>query len=67
VFGDRDGHPVEVAVELYRALPHAQLWIVPGQAHFPFGPDWGGSGSAAAELPAVLKAFFSGRPRAGSR
>jgi pimeloyl-ACP methyl ester carboxylesterase len=36
VSGDRDPlYPVELAVELYRAIPHASLCVVPGGAHSP--------------------------------
>ena len=40
VAGDRDPlYPVELAVELYRALPHASLCVVPGGAHGPIFGD----------------------------
>jgi pimeloyl-ACP methyl ester carboxylesterase len=33
-YGDRDRiDPVEEAVEAYRAIPNASLWVVPGQGH----------------------------------
>jgi pimeloyl-ACP methyl ester carboxylesterase len=36
VFGDRDFlYPVELGVELYRAIPRAELWVVPGGGHGP--------------------------------
>lgn len=36
VFGDRDSlYPVEMGVELYRAIPGAALWVVPGGGHGP--------------------------------
>ena len=36
VHGDRDPlYPVELAVEMYRAIPRASLWIVPGGGHGP--------------------------------
>lgn len=36
VHGDRDAFfPVEIPVELYAAIPVAQLWIVPGGDHVP--------------------------------
>lgn len=40
VHGDRDPfYPVEVAVEMYRAIPKSALWVVPGGDHGPiFGP-----------------------------
>ena len=36
VSGDRDPfYPVELAVELYRGIPGASLWVVPGGGHGP--------------------------------
>jgi pimeloyl-ACP methyl ester carboxylesterase len=36
VYGDRDPlYPVEMAVEMYRAIPHAALCVVPGGGHGP--------------------------------
>jgi pimeloyl-ACP methyl ester carboxylesterase len=36
VSGDRDPlYPVELAVELFRGIPHASLWVVPGGGHGP--------------------------------
>lgn len=36
VHGDRDEFfPVEIPVEMYRAIPHSALWIVPGGGHVP--------------------------------
>ena len=36
VSGDRDPfYPVELAVELYRGIPRASLWVVPGGMHSP--------------------------------
>ena len=35
-FGDRDAlFPVSIAVEMYAAIPHAYLWIVPNGDHVP--------------------------------
>jgi pimeloyl-ACP methyl ester carboxylesterase len=44
VAGDRDPlYPVELAVELYRAIPGASLYVVPGGAHGPiFGAERAG-------------------------
>jgi len=41
VHGDRDPfYPVELAVELYRGIPGAALWVVPGGGHGPiFGTE----------------------------
>src|SRR5438552_8952772 len=40
VFGDRDFlYPVSMALDLYSAIPHAYLWVVPNGGHGPiFGP-----------------------------
>jgi pimeloyl-ACP methyl ester carboxylesterase len=36
VYGDRDPlYPVEMAVEMYRSIPRAELWVVPGGGHGP--------------------------------
>jgi len=36
VSGDRDPfYPVELALELYRGIPRASLWVVPGGMHSP--------------------------------
>jgi pimeloyl-ACP methyl ester carboxylesterase len=36
VYGDRDPfYPVSIAVDLYRAIPHAALWVLPGAGHLP--------------------------------
>lgn len=36
VYGDRDPlYPVEMALDLYRAIPGAALWVVPGGGHAP--------------------------------
>jgi pimeloyl-ACP methyl ester carboxylesterase len=32
--GDHDAIKLEQTVEIFRALPHAQLWIAPGATHF---------------------------------
>jgi pimeloyl-ACP methyl ester carboxylesterase len=40
VYGDRDPlYPVEMAVEMYRAIPKAALWVVPGGGHGPIFLD----------------------------
>jgi pimeloyl-ACP methyl ester carboxylesterase len=36
VYGDRDFlYPVEMAVEMYRAIPRSALWVVPNGSHGP--------------------------------
>ena len=41
VHGDRDPlYPVELALEMYRAIPNSALWVVPNGGHGPvFGKD----------------------------
>jgi pimeloyl-ACP methyl ester carboxylesterase len=40
VYGDRDPlYPVEMAVEMYRAIPKSALWVVPGGGHGPIFLD----------------------------
>lgn len=41
VSGDRDPfYPVELALEIYRAIPHAALWVVPNEGHSPIYGTW---------------------------
>ena len=43
VHGDRDPlYPVELALELYRAIPKAELWVVPNGGHGPIFGDQAG-------------------------
>jgi pimeloyl-ACP methyl ester carboxylesterase len=36
VYGDRDPlYPVELGLQLYRAMPHSRLWVVPNGGHGP--------------------------------
>ena len=60
VWGDRDPYyPLEVAIELYQAIPNAALWVVPVQEHFPLWPEWGGSAAAAREFPVLVTRFLN--------
>jgi pimeloyl-ACP methyl ester carboxylesterase len=59
VWGDRAPYfPLEIALEMYRALPSAQLWVVPGQAHTPVWESLGGLSEATKILPAVVQEFL---------
>ena len=56
VHGDRDPlYPVELAVELFRGIPDAALWVVPNGGH---GPIFGNQAAAFVETAA---AFLSAR------
>ncbi len=53
VYGDRDPlYPVEMAVEMYRAIPGSALWVVPNGGHGPVFFD------AAAQFAQTALAFF---------
>ncbi|MFO0605072.1 MAG: alpha/beta hydrolase [Polyangiales bacterium] len=59
VSGDRDPfYPVELAVELYRAIPRASLWVVPGEGHAPV------FGAAREAFAATAEAFLRGHAAA---
>jgi pimeloyl-ACP methyl ester carboxylesterase len=53
VYGDRDPlYPVEMAVDMYRAMPSSALWVVPNRGHGPvFSQD-------AAQFAQAALAFF---------
>jgi pimeloyl-ACP methyl ester carboxylesterase len=60
VYGDRDPlYPVELAVEMYHAIPHSALWVVLNGGHGPVFFD------AAPQFAQTALAFFresAGRP-----
>jgi pimeloyl-ACP methyl ester carboxylesterase len=61
VWGDRDPYyPIDVAIELFQAIPNAALWVLPSQEHFPLWPEWGGSAEAAREFPMLVSRFLNG-------
>jgi pimeloyl-ACP methyl ester carboxylesterase len=53
VYGDRDFlYPIEMAVEMHRAIPQSALWVVPNGGHGPVFLD------AAAHFAETALAFF---------
>lgn len=53
VYGDRDFlYPVEMGVEMYRAIPRSALWVVPQGGH---GPIFG---EASARFGETALAFL---------
>jgi len=53
VYGDRDFlYPVEMGVEMYRAIPRSALWVVPNGGHGPVFLD------AAPQFVQTALAFF---------
>jgi len=57
VQGDRDRlFPVENSLEMYRAIPNSELWIVPGGGHVPI------LGDHKPEFLRVTRAFLNSEP-----
>jgi pimeloyl-ACP methyl ester carboxylesterase len=53
VYGDRDPlYPVEMAIDMYRAIPRSALWVVPNAGHGPVFFD------AAGQFAQTALAFF---------
>jgi pimeloyl-ACP methyl ester carboxylesterase len=43
VYGDRDPvYPVEMALEMYRSIPNAYLWVIPNGGHGPIFGEMSG-------------------------
>jgi len=58
IWGDRDEfYPLEVALELYEALPNASFWVLPGESHLFMASDAYGGSQVAKEsfAPTVLR------------
>ncbi len=58
IWGDRDEfYPLEVALELYEALPNASFWVLPEESHLFLASDAFGGSRIAAELfaPTILR------------
>lgn len=63
VLGDRDSYlPVDLAVEMYHAIPSAALWIVPAVGHTAVWPQFGGSTEASSIFPSVATKFLGTEP-----
>jgi pimeloyl-ACP methyl ester carboxylesterase len=55
VTGDRDPlYPIEISVQMFRALPNASLWVVPGAGHTPV------FGQASGRFVETARAFLAG-------
>jgi pimeloyl-ACP methyl ester carboxylesterase len=60
VWGDRDGAlPLEIPLKMYRSLPHAALWVLPGQGHAPLWSDLEGDAGTAERFVEVVKGFMT--------
>ncbi|HET6181730.1 MAG TPA: alpha/beta hydrolase [Candidatus Sulfotelmatobacter sp.] len=54
IYGDRDFlYPIEMAIEMYRAIPHSALWVVPNGGHGPIFRD------AVPQFVKIALDFFS--------
>lgn len=59
IWGDRDPfYPIEIGLEMYRAIKEVAFWIIPGQGHFPIWEWLGGSPYATMVFPKVVRDFF---------
>jgi pimeloyl-ACP methyl ester carboxylesterase len=57
VYGDRDPlYPVEMAVEMYRAIPNSALWVLPKAGHGPVFAE------ASAQFAQTSLVFLKNRP-----
>jgi pimeloyl-ACP methyl ester carboxylesterase len=57
VYGDRDPlYPVEMAVEMYRAIPNSSLWVLPNAGHGPVFAE------ASAQFAQTSLVFLKNRP-----
>jgi pimeloyl-ACP methyl ester carboxylesterase len=55
IFGDRDVlYPVEMAINMYRSIPHSALWVVPNGGH---GPVFG---NVTGQFVQTVLSFFGG-------
>jgi len=60
VHGDRDQlYPVNLAVEMYEAIPHSALWVIPGGDHGPIFGEHTGSGTTTRHFAEVALNFLN--------
>lgn len=59
VHGDRDPlYPVNLAVEMYSAIPRSYLWIIPNAGHGPILREYTGSGETTQQFAETAMAFI---------
>lgn len=59
VHGDRDPlYPVNLAMEMYAAIPHSYLWVIPNGGHGPILGEHTGSGEPARRFAETALAFL---------
>jgi pimeloyl-ACP methyl ester carboxylesterase len=63
VHGDRDPlYPVNLALEMYSAIPHSSLWIIPNGGHGPIFGEHTGSGEPTQRFAEAALNFLVNRP-----
>jgi pimeloyl-ACP methyl ester carboxylesterase len=61
VHGDHDPlYPVRLAVEMYTAIPHASLWVVPNGGHGPIFGEFTGDGETTGRFADAALKFLRG-------
>jgi pimeloyl-ACP methyl ester carboxylesterase len=61
VHGDRDPlYPVSLAMEMYTAIRHAWLWVVPNGGHGPIFGEFSGSGETTGRFAEAALRFLHG-------
>ena len=59
VHGDRDPlYPVNLAMELYEAIPRSYLWVIPNGGHGPIFGDHTGNGETTSRFAETALAFL---------
>jgi pimeloyl-ACP methyl ester carboxylesterase len=59
VHGDRDPlYPVNLAMEMYAAIPRSALWVIPNGGHGPIFADYTGNGETTARFAETALAFL---------
>ncbi len=61
VHGDRDPlYPINVAMEMYEAIPDSYLWVIPNGGHGPIFGEYSGSGETTRHFGETALAFLRG-------
>lgn len=61
VHGDRDPlYPVNVALEMFAAIPHSYLWVIPNGGHGPIFGEHTGGGEKTSRFAETSQAFLRG-------
>src|SRR2546425_7233808 len=64
VHGDRDPlYPVNLAMEMYAAIPRSYLWVIPNGGHGPIFGELTGSGETTTRFAETALAFIRGEWR----